>query len=78
MEAVISIQNSAYPGSFTIEPINEPSDDTDEDFYASSRGLSDSAVAWLVAYIQGVLDRVLMIHPEIPVMFQGAFIDESF
>ena len=69
VEAVISIQNSAYPGSFTIEPINKPSDNLDKDFYASSRGLSDTIVAWLVAYIQGVLDRVLMIYPEIPVMF---------
>ncbi|XRM40514.1 hypothetical protein ABZX51_003832 [Aspergillus tubingensis] len=79
IDSVISyIQNSNHPESFTIAPINEPVDNTDMSAFGSPAALSDEGAAWVLKYIQAVLDRVEKVNPNIPVMFQGSFRGEEY
>ncbi|KAL3252978.1 hypothetical protein ABHI18_008093 [Aspergillus niger] len=59
IDSVIAyIQNSSNPGSYTIEPINEPVDNKDMSAFGSPEALSDEGAAWVLKYIQAVLDKV--------------------
>ncbi|GJP96992.1 glycoside hydrolase [Aspergillus niger] len=79
IDSVIAyIQNSSNPGSYTIEPINEPVDNKDMSAFGSPEALSDEGAAWVLKYIQAVLDKVEVISPDIPVMFQGSFRGEEY
>ncbi|KAI3003506.1 CAZyme family GH5 [Aspergillus niger] len=79
IDSVIAyIQNSSNPGSYTIEPINEPVDNKDMSAFGSPAALSDEGAAWVLKYIQAVLDKVEEIRPDIPVMFQGSFRGEEY
>ncbi|KAF3391286.1 putative glucan 1,3-beta-glucosidase A [Penicillium rolfsii] len=79
VDAAISfIQNSGHPESFTFEPMNEPADNEDLSTFGTPAALSDSGAAWVVKYIQAVLDHVASVNKKIPVMFQGSFKGEEF
>jgi hypothetical protein len=79
VDAVLSfIQASGTPQSFTIEPLNEPVDNPDVTLYATPASLSDSGAAWIVRYIQGVLEMVSAVNHKIPVMLQGSFKGELY
>ncbi|KAL3426553.1 hypothetical protein PVAG01_00062 [Phlyctema vagabunda] len=79
MDAVITfVQNSGFPQSFTIEPINEPVDKPDITTFGTPAALSDQGAAWVLQYIKGVIARVQAVNPKIPVMFQGSFKGEAY
>ncbi|KAK7967636.1 glycoside hydrolase [Apiospora aurea] len=72
VEAVLDfIQQSGQPGSFTLEPVNEPMDNPDDIGLPSS--LSEEASAWLLKYYRAVLDRVAAVNPQTPVMLNDGF-----
>ncbi|KAK2769793.1 putative exo-beta-1,3-glucanase [Colletotrichum kahawae] len=79
VEAVIRhIQDSGSPQSYTLAPINEPVDNRDFSKFGTPEALSENGAAWVAKYINGVLARVRVANPHIPVMFQGSFRSESF
>lgn len=79
VEAAISfIQNSGHAESFTFEPMNEPADNRDLSTFGTPAALSDAGDAWVLKYIQAVLDHVASVNKKIPVMFQGSFKGEEF
>ena len=79
IEAVIAyVQGSGFPQSYTIEPINEPVDNTDLEDFGTPAALSDSGAAWVLQYLQGVIARVRAANPNIPTMFQGSFKGEAY
>jgi aryl-phospho-beta-D-glucosidase BglC (GH1 family) len=79
IDAVIAyVQGSGYPQSYTIEPINEPVDNTDITTFGTPASLSDSGAAWVLKYIQGVVSKVKSANSKIPIMFQGGFKGESY
>jgi hypothetical protein len=78
VDAAISfIQAQQYPHHYTLEPINEPVDNPNLEYFASRFALSDAGAAYVTSYIQGVLSRVQAINPNIPVMFQDGFRGEA-
>ncbi|KAF3803130.1 hypothetical protein GCG54_00011799 [Colletotrichum gloeosporioides] len=79
VDAVVRfIQDSGSPQSYTLAPINEPVDNRDFSKFGTPEALSESGAAWVAKYINGVLARVRVVNPHIPVMFQGSFRSESF
>jgi hypothetical protein len=79
MDAVIEfIRSSGHPESYTLSPINEPADNVDLSVFGTSAALSDVGAAWVLKYIQAVLDRVTAVNKNIPVMFQGSFKGEKY
>lgn len=79
IDAVIDyIQNSGSPQSYTLAPINEPVDNRNESTFGSPESLSDDGAAWVLGYIQGVVERTKVVNPNIPIMFQGGFKDTSY
>ncbi|KAN0104815.1 glycoside hydrolase family 5 protein [Hyaloscypha variabilis] len=79
IEAVIAyVQGSGFPQSYTVEPINEPVDNTDLEDFETPAALSDSGAAWVLQYLQGVIARVRAANPNIPTMFQGSFKGEAY
>jgi aryl-phospho-beta-D-glucosidase BglC (GH1 family) len=77
-EVVAYIQASESPGSYTIAPINEPVDNRDLSTFGTPESLSEDGAAWVVRYINGVLQRAAAVNPRIPVMFQPGFIPVEF
>ncbi|KAJ5664655.1 hypothetical protein N7462_011468 [Penicillium macrosclerotiorum] len=77
-EVISFIQNSGHPQSFTFEPMNEPADNHDLSVFGTSAALSDSGAAWVLKYINKVLERVAAVNKKIPVMFQGSFKGEKY
>lgn len=79
IDAIISfIQNSGHPESYTLEPMNEPTDNRNQAVFGTSAALSDKGAAWILKYIHAVLDRVASVNSQIPVMFQGSFKNEKY
>ncbi|KAF4844095.1 putative glucan 1,3-beta-glucosidase A [Colletotrichum siamense] len=79
VDAVVRfIEDSGYPQSYTLAPINEPVDNRDFSKFGTPEALSENGAAWVAKYINGVLARVQAVNPHIPVMFQGSFRPESF
>ncbi|KAH7348892.1 putative cellulase [Rhexocercosporidium sp. MPI-PUGE-AT-0058] len=79
IEAVITyVQNSGFPQSYTIEPINEPVDNTNFSEFGTPAALSANGTAWTLTYIKGVISRVAAANPKIPVMFHDCFKGEAF
>ncbi|KAL5335825.1 glycoside hydrolase superfamily [Aspergillus crustosus] len=79
IDAVISyVQSSSHPGSYTIEPINEPVDNRDMSYFGTPLALTDNGAAWVQRYILAVISRVAAVNPNIPVMFQGSFRGEAY
>ncbi|KAJ5691409.1 hypothetical protein N7488_012144 [Penicillium malachiteum] len=79
VDAVIDfVQNSGYPQSYTIEPINEPADNHNFSDFGTAAALSDHGAVWLLKYINLVIDHVEKVNPKIPVMFQGSFKTEMY
>ncbi|CRL30481.1 Glycoside hydrolase, catalytic core [Penicillium camemberti] len=79
IDAIISfIQNSGHPESYTLEPMNEPTDNRDQAVFGTIAALSDKGAAWILKYIHAVLDRVASVNSQIPVMFQGSFKNEKY
>lgn len=72
---LVFVQNSSSPQSYTIEPINEPTDANKQSMenFGTPVVLSDKGAQWVSKYINAVLDRVAAVNPQIPVMFQGSF-----
>lgn len=74
VDAAISfIQNSGFPSHFTLEPLNEPVDNTNIVFFGTPLALSDNGAAWVTKYVQGVISRVAAVNPKIPVMLSDGF-----
>jgi aryl-phospho-beta-D-glucosidase BglC (GH1 family) len=70
IDAVISfVQNSGFPQAFTIEPINEPVDNTDITAFGTPAALSESGASWVLKYVQEIIAKVQATNPKIPVMF---------
>lgn len=79
VDAVISfINNSQFPQSFTIEPINEPVDVPDITLFGSPYCLTDSGAEWVQRYISQVITKTTAVNAKIPVMFQGSFKGEEY
>lgn len=79
IDAVIAyVQSSGFPQSYTIEPINEPVDSPNIWDFGTPAALSTAGAAWTLAYIRGVVAKVVAANPKIPVMFQGSFKGEAF
>ncbi|OJJ38650.1 hypothetical protein ASPWEDRAFT_48851 [Aspergillus wentii DTO 134E9] len=74
IDAVISfVQNSGSPQSYTIEPMNEPSDSRNMSTFGTPAALSDRGATWVLKYIKAVINKVEEANSKIPVMFQGSF-----
>ncbi|KAL5359422.1 glycoside hydrolase superfamily [Aspergillus floccosus] len=79
IDAVIAyIQNSSHRESYTIAPINEPVDNENMAAFGTPAALSDDGAAWVLQFIQAVIDRVAAVNAQIPVMFQGSFRPEEY
>jgi aryl-phospho-beta-D-glucosidase BglC (GH1 family) len=79
IDAVISfVQNSGSPQSYTIEPMNEPTDNPDMSVFGTPAALSDKGASWVLKYILAVIDKVASVNPNIPIMFQGSFKQEQY
>lgn len=79
IDAIISfIQNSGHPEAYTLEPMNEPTDNPNMAVFGTPAALSDKGAAWVLKYIHAVLDRVASVNSRIPVMFQGSFKNEKY
>ena len=79
IDAVIAyVQGSGFPQSYTIEPINEPVDNTDITTLGTPAALSDKAAAWVLAYIKGSVAKVQAVNSKIPVMFQDSWKGEAY
>ncbi|KAL4926068.1 glycoside hydrolase superfamily [Aspergillus undulatus] len=79
VDAVIDyVQNSGHPESYTIAPINEPVDNTDLSFFGTPLALSMDGAAWVLQYILTVIARVSAVNMDIPIMFQGSFLGETY
>ena len=77
--AVKWIQNeSGHPDSYSFEPINEPVDNRNIQFFGTPAALSDAGAQYTLQYIRGVISRVKAINPKIPVVFQGSFRPETY
>lgn len=76
--AINFIQTSNFPSHFTLEPINEPVDNRNIQFFGTPLALSDTGAAWVTSYIKGVISRVAAVNSNIPVMFQDGFKGESY
>lgn len=76
--AINFIQTSNFPSHFTLEPINEPVDNRNIQFFGTPLALSDTGAAWVTSYIKGVISRVAAVNSKIPVMFQDGFKGESY
>lgn len=71
------VQNSGHPESYSIEPINEPVDNHNFEYFGTPAALSDHR-AKLLKYLHAVLERVERVNPNIPVMIQGSFKPETY
>lgn len=79
VDAVISyINNSQFPQSFTIEPINEPVDVPDITLFGSPYCLTGSGAQWVQNYMNQVITKTKAVNAKIPVMFQGSFKGEEY
>ncbi|KAI9170563.1 amino acid permease [Paramyrothecium foliicola] len=74
VDAVIAfIQASSRPSGWTLQPLNEPVDNRDPSTFGTPAALSDVGAAWVLSYFEGVVSRVQVKNPKIPVMIQGSF-----
>lgn len=71
--AINFIQNSGFPSHFTLEPLNEPVDNTNIVFFGTPLALSDAGAAWVTKYIQGVVSRAASLNSKIPIMLSDGF-----
>jgi aryl-phospho-beta-D-glucosidase BglC (GH1 family) len=79
VDAVISfVNNSQFPQSFTIEPINEPVDVSDITLFGSPYCLTDDGAKWVQSYINQVIAKAKAVNSQIPIMFQGSFKGEEY
>ncbi|KAF9892240.1 hypothetical protein FE257_002017 [Aspergillus nanangensis] len=79
IDAVIEyVQTSGHVASYTIAPINEPVDNRDMAAFGTPAALSDDGAAWVVKYVQAVVEKVAAVDPGIPVMVQGSFHGEEY
>ncbi|KAE8147921.1 glycoside hydrolase superfamily [Aspergillus avenaceus] len=80
IDAVLSfIQKSDSPQSYTIAPINEPTDaNQDMSVFGTPAALTDDGANWVIKYIQAVLEKVASVNAKIPIMFQGSFKQEQY
>jgi hypothetical protein len=79
IDAMLSfIQNSGHPESFSLEPINEASDNPDLSKFGTPATLSSSGASWVLKYFTAVVARVAAVNRQIPVMLQDCFQGEAF
>lgn len=76
--ALVYIQSSGSPQSYTFAPINEPVDNRDFSTFGTPAALTDNGVAWVQKYIDAVIAKTQAVNSKIPVMFQGSFKGEAF
>jgi hypothetical protein len=75
-EALEFISESSSPGSFTLEPMNEPADRNGDDdlgmaVFGTPEALSDDAARYVLSFWQAVLGRVKESGLDVAVMFQS-------
>jgi hypothetical protein len=75
-EALEFISESSSPGSFTLEPMNEPADRNGDDdlgmaVFGTPEALSDDAASYVLSCWQAVLARVKESGLDVAVMFQS-------
>ncbi|KAL2063341.1 hypothetical protein VTL71DRAFT_5146 [Oculimacula yallundae] len=79
VDAVVDfIQSSGHIASYTLAPVNEAVDNKDLRSFGTPLALSLKAAEWLVKYYLGTIKLVEAINPNIPIMLQDSFRDESF
>ncbi|PSK57833.1 hypothetical protein B9Z65_9035 [Elsinoe australis] len=79
VDAVLAfIQASKYPSHFTLEPINEPSDNTDFSQFGGPNALTPSGVPWVLKYYNAVLAHTKKVDKRIPVMLMDTFKSPEF
>lgn len=57
------IQNSGHLESYTIAPINKPTDVHDFSVFGTPDCLTDDGAAWVLKYIKQVLAKVQTVNP---------------
>jgi aryl-phospho-beta-D-glucosidase BglC (GH1 family) len=73
------IAHSDHPQHFTLEPANEPSDNTDFSTFGTPATLSANGSEWVLKYYKAVLDRVRKSQtPDLSVMLHDAFQGPGF
>ncbi|KAL2794210.1 glycoside hydrolase superfamily [Aspergillus keveii] len=75
-EVLEFIGGSSSPGSFTLEPMNEPADRNGDDdlgmaVFGTPEALSDDAASYVLSFWQAVLARVTESGLDVAVMFQS-------
>ena len=74
--AIEFIQTADNPQAFTLQPLNEPVDNGAA--FGTPDALTDEGAEWVLEYFHGVLERVEVADPRIPVLLQGSFKGEEF
>lgn len=74
--AIRFIQESGHPDKFTLQPLNEPVDNSAA--FGFPEALTEKGAAWVLSYFRGVLSRVKAANVKIPVMLQGSFRPVSY
>jgi aryl-phospho-beta-D-glucosidase BglC (GH1 family) len=73
------IHHSGHPQHFTLEPANEPSDNTNFSTFGTPATLSTKGSEWVLKYYKAVLDRVAKSKTrELSVMLHDAFQGPGF
>lgn len=76
--ALLYIQKSGSPGSYTLAPLNEPVDNGDFSTFGTPAALTEGGVEWVQKYMDACIARTKAVNAKIPVMFQGSFKGEAF
>lgn len=76
IEAILTfIENSGNPWAFSVSALNEASDNLAG--FATATTLTSDGTAWIVEYIQGVINRTEAVNSRIPVVLQDCFLGEE-
>ncbi|KAF2221338.1 endo-beta-1,3-glucanase [Elsinoe ampelina] len=72
------ITTSKYPSHFTLEPINEPSDNRDLSNFGTPNALLPAGTEWVLNYYRSVLALAKKADKRIPVMLYDTFKSPEF
>lgn len=74
--AIEFILASDNPQGFTLQPLNEPVDNSAA--FGTPDALSEEGAEWVLGFFHGVLERVERAEKRIPVLLQGSFKHEEY
>ncbi|KAL1584382.1 hypothetical protein WHR41_06278 [Cladosporium halotolerans] len=72
------INQSGHSQHFTLEPVNEPTDNRDFSTFGTPATLSSKGSQWVLKYYSAVMERVHKSNPNLSVMLFDAFQGEQF